>query len=85
MATQAVEINGVVFEAETQYSPYIPAKICGPAEDCYPEEGGELISVEFEAAYIMEGEVELPWEYGEYLFNRFYKDILNDFKNGFVL
>jgi len=85
MATQSVLIKDVVFEAETLYSEYIPARISGPPENCSPEEGGELIAIEFEAAYIMEGEVELPREYGEYLFNKFYEDILDDFRNGFVL
>lgn len=28
------------------YTPYIPAQICGPPENCYPEEGGEFEIVE---------------------------------------
>jgi hypothetical protein len=33
---------GLHFEAEAEYYPIIPAKISGPPEDCYPEEGGEI-------------------------------------------
>lgn len=43
-----VEINGFIFEILVlHYTPIIPAKLSGPPEDCYPEEGGEL---EWEAA-----------------------------------
>jgi len=31
---------GLQFSAEVDYEPYIPARISGPPEDCYPAEGG---------------------------------------------
>ena len=31
---------GLTFTAAVDYEPYVPARISGPPEDCYPEEGG---------------------------------------------
>ncbi len=33
--------NGVALDIEADVTPYRPAKISGPPEACYPEEGGE--------------------------------------------
>jgi hypothetical protein len=30
------------FEIEADVSPVVPARLCGPPEACYPEEGGEV-------------------------------------------
>ena len=34
--------NGITLKVEADVSPYVAAKIYGPAEDCHPEEGGEV-------------------------------------------
>lgn len=47
-------IGDVEFEVEFNASPYVPAKISGPPENCYPAEGGE---VELESIMIGEFEV----------------------------
>lgn len=31
---------GMTFAAEVDYEHYVPARVSGPPEDCYPEEGG---------------------------------------------
>lgn len=31
---------GMTFAAEVDYTPYVPARLSGPPENCYPEEGG---------------------------------------------
>ena len=38
------EDTDTVFEVEVEwvFSPFIPARISGPVESCYPAEGGEL-------------------------------------------
>jgi hypothetical protein len=39
-----IELNGLELEAEAdvEYSDYVPARIYGDPQFCYPEEGGEL-------------------------------------------
>ena len=36
-----VEVLGVDLEIEYDGTPFVPARIYGPPEDCYPAEGGE--------------------------------------------
>jgi hypothetical protein len=45
-------LNNDTVEVEYSGTPYIPAYISGPPEDCYPEEGGEIEieSVEYETS-----------------------------------
>ena len=40
--TKTFYIGDVEFEVEFNASPYIPAKISGPPENCHPAEGGEV-------------------------------------------
>ena len=35
-----IEWMGLTLTAECDYEPYVPARISGPPEDCYPSEGG---------------------------------------------
>lgn len=37
-----IKAYGVEFDVEFTAEPYIPAKISGPPENCYPAEGGEI-------------------------------------------
>jgi hypothetical protein len=53
---------GLSFQAEADYYPIVPAKISGPPEDCYPEEGGEIeiFSLKCEghdATFMLESEI----------------------------
>lgn len=52
--TKTFYIGDVEFEVEFSSTPYIPAKISGPPENCHPAEGGE---VEIESICIGEFEV----------------------------
>ena len=52
--TKTFYIGDVEFEVEFSSTPYVPAKISGPPENCYPAEGGE---VEIESICIGEFEV----------------------------
>ena len=52
--TKTFYIGDVEFEVEFSSTPYVPAKISGPLENCYPAEGGE---VEIESICIGEFEV----------------------------
>lgn len=52
--TKTFYIGDVEFEVEFSSTPYVPAKISGPPEHCYPAEGGE---VEIESIFIGEFEV----------------------------
>ena len=36
------DFNGITLKVEADVSPYVAAKIYGPAEDCHPEEGGDI-------------------------------------------
>lgn len=85
MTTVAVEVRGVVFEVDVTYSPYVPAKITGPPEDCHPEEGGELEDMYFEAAYIMEWDVLLPNDFGEKLYKQYLDEIEEEVRQGNTL
>ncbi len=40
--TKTFFIGDVEFEVEFSSTPYRPAKISGPPENCYPAEGGEV-------------------------------------------
>ncbi|WP_045834486.1 hypothetical protein [Hyphomicrobium sp. 99] len=42
--TCTIERDGEQIEVEVEYSltPYYPAQTYGPAENCYPAEGGEI-------------------------------------------
>ena len=52
--TKTFYIGDVEFEVEFSSTPYVPARISGPPENCYPAEGGE---VEIESICIGEFEV----------------------------
>lgn len=52
--TKTFYVGDVEFEVEFNSSPYVPAKISGPPEHCYPAEGGD---VEIESIFIGEFEV----------------------------
>ena len=52
--TKTFYIGDVEFEVEFSSTPYVPARISGPPENCYPDEGGE---VEIESICIGEFEV----------------------------
>ena len=52
--TKTFYIGDVEFEVEFSSTPYKPAKISGPPEQCYPAEGGE---VEIESISIGDFEV----------------------------
>lgn len=52
--TEIFYIGDVEFEVEFNSTPYKPAKISGPPEQCYPAEGGE---VEIESISIGDFEV----------------------------
>lgn len=41
-------VEEIEVEVSANVSPVIPAKISGPPEDCYPEEGGEVGDIEAE-------------------------------------
>ena len=36
------DFNGITLKVEADVSPYVAAVIHAPAEDCHPEEGGEV-------------------------------------------
>ena len=40
--TKTFYIGDVEFEVEFSSTPYVPARISGPPENCYPAEGGEV-------------------------------------------
>lgn len=40
--TKTFFIDDVEFEVEFDASPLVPAKTCGPVENCHPAEGGEV-------------------------------------------
>jgi len=43
MSQHTINIGDRSIEIEvTSYTPYTPAKLFGPPEDCYPEEGPEI-------------------------------------------
>jgi hypothetical protein len=50
-----------VYQIEGSVSRYIPARVSGPPENCYPAEGGE---VEIEEAWLdaPSGRVQVDWE-----------------------
>lgn len=43
-ATHTIERDGQQIDIEVEYTvaPFYPAQTYGPAEDCYPSEGGEI-------------------------------------------
>ena len=45
-----VTVYGVPFEVEFDGTPFVPAQVSGPPENCYPAEGGEadIITVTLE-------------------------------------
>lgn len=49
-------VEGFEFNADVTITPYIPAKITGPWEFCYPEEGGEMDieSIELVNGYLLD-------------------------------
>jgi hypothetical protein len=51
--TVDLELDDVTFEAEFYVSRYDPGKTYGPAEDCYPPEGGP--EIEWLAVTVFDG------------------------------
>lgn len=56
MQTDTVYYNDVELIIQYEYNKYIPAKISGPPEQCYPAEGGdvEILSIWLEDTDISE-------------------------------
>lgn len=54
MFEKTFEVNGVEFDVEFSATPYVPAKISGPPDNCHEAEGGE---VEIESISIGDWEV----------------------------
>lgn len=44
--SRTLTYNDVELDVLFDASPYVPARISGPPEDCYPEEGGEVALTE---------------------------------------
>lgn len=71
--TDYIEINGVDFECEIEYSyiPGDPGKLYGPPEDCYPPEAPEI---EIDVLKITNGKIygeknEKIWHHVDFLLN----------------
>jgi hypothetical protein len=69
-------------EIEGDYDPYIPAKISGPPEDCYPSEGGSFTVTEI---HILNEDgsrsgktLSLPISFYEPLEEKLYEEIANE-------
>jgi hypothetical protein len=75
-----VEIDGINFEG-TMYYNFIPAKLSGAPEDCYPEEF-DLDYITCEGVWVGDG-VYLSTESSNALYNDYAEDILQEVLDGF--
>lgn len=67
--------NILIFVNVTGYEPYVPAKISGPSEFCYPEEGGEA---EFYFSFSEEGRDAYLLNYTDYIITNKERNIIHD-------
>ena len=60
---------------EDGYEPYVPAKISGPPENCYPDEGEDERTLESLTVTDGKNAVTLEGEVAEALFDHFYPEV----------
>ena len=84
---KSVEDDGLQWEVSitvTCTSPYVPAQLCGPPENCYPAEGPEYEFDEFEffvgKVVILRSKSWVVAEalFGENIWNHLYDDAVTD-------